>query len=662
MNQIGTVKFDFSMQNEEFARELYSRWDKFFMQNFEQIADELLTRHAVPSEYIEIKQLDIQIGTLSEEELDEKFPLILREKMEEALLKCLQNPHQTQTFVKQISNTENACEVLFYFLLHGILPWNASKRHRNINELFMEVLQSNPAKLKQFLQTYGHYTSLRERLIYQLGNPELKAGVTLLKSSESTFICSYIQFLINQYKELEQPSIPPTEHRYLVWKVTYVYLLDNASSYFNKKSFLEYTITHLATGHNVTYDYLLNIITAGLDKYTSEIPSSSGLYAILKELKEELTEKQWKITPSNISELCNIVLDKLRQKGKKEWSNKEIASLKRILANPQSCKLLLQLATPKEIEKLLCIVIPKEKEFILSCFQLFEQLNNTEIQLGMTNWEFSKIQWEIIFSILAQFPESNFNHRYFIFALLNEIAKKSKIKIDKILLYFSENKKTGLNTELIQIINQLKIEKTKGTVFQKETQSNNIIQKTDKTIKYSTMQNENEVLYINNAGLVLLNPFLPRLFTMLSYTENGKFKGREEQIRAIFLMQFLVFGNDKKTQPEYPEHELLLNKTLVAWENEKPIPRSIELKEEELSTAESLLKAVLQHWSKLKNTSLAGLREGFLQREGKLEFRENDMLLTVESKAYDMLLDSIPWSYNLIKFPWMKQAVHVKWR
>jgi len=42
MNPIALLKFDFTMQNEDFARSLYGRWDSFFAFCFEQVGDDIL--------------------------------------------------------------------------------------------------------------------------------------------------------------------------------------------------------------------------------------------------------------------------------------------------------------------------------------------------------------------------------------------------------------------------------------------------------------------------------------------------------------------------------------------------------------------------------------------------------------------------------------------
>ncbi len=88
---------------------------------------------------------------------------------------------------------------------------------------------------------------------------------------------------------------------------------------------------------------------------------------------------------------------------------------------------------------------------------------------------------------------------------------------------------------------------------------------------------------------------------------------------------------------------------------------SEKLSDEIKSECEELLGEVLRHWSKLKNTSAAALRETFLQRNGKLTEVENGWLLNVEQKGFDILLDSLPWGIGTIKLPWADYKLHVEW-
>lgn len=172
-----------------------------------------------------------------------------------------------------------------------------------------------------------------------------------------------------------------------------------------------------------------------------------------------------------------------------------------------------------------------------------------------------------------------------------------------------------------------------------------------------TVGNRNTRFYIGNAGIVLLAPYIPRLFSMLGYTEKGEFTSQEMQIRAMFLLQHLLYDEN-----EFEEPALLLNKLLTGYEPGEPVPLCVEINEKERELADSLLKGTMQNWDKMQNTSLRGFRESFLIRNGVLEEGDECWQLAVEEKAYDVLLDSLPWGFSPVRFAWMPKAIYVKWR
>jgi hypothetical protein len=166
-----------------------------------------------------------------------------------------------------------------------------------------------------------------------------------------------------------------------------------------------------------------------------------------------------------------------------------------------------------------------------------------------------------------------------------------------------------------------------------------------------------ENIYIANAGAVLFAPYLPRLFERLGLVDQGKFKNRGAAERGVHCVQFMV--NESISSPEY---QLVLNKLLCGVRTGLPIRRRIELDDDEKEQLETLLQAIIQHWKPLANTSIAGLRESFLQRNGSLQLKSDAWHLSVEARPYDMLLDQIPWSFSTIKFPWMDRVIYVEWR
>ena len=164
-------------------------------------------------------------------------------------------------------------------------------------------------------------------------------------------------------------------------------------------------------------------------------------------------------------------------------------------------------------------------------------------------------------------------------------------------------------------------------------------------------------IFVANAGLVLIHPFLTTYFKRLLLVNEGSFVDMGSKQKALHLLYYMATS---KVEPE--EHELVVPKFLCDWPLEMPVEKTIEISKEELEEAANLLEAVIEQWEILKKSSATALREGFLQRKGKIFSKNDNLYLQVESGAIDMLLDHLPWNLSIIKLPWMKQVLRVEWR
>ena len=168
-----------------------------------------------------------------------------------------------------------------------------------------------------------------------------------------------------------------------------------------------------------------------------------------------------------------------------------------------------------------------------------------------------------------------------------------------------------------------------------------------------------KIFFIDNAGLCLLSAWFLRLLSMLDYLNEARkdIKDTKSRIRAIFLLQYLTYQEEK----EYWETELVFNRLLVGLPMHIPLPKRLELTAEEKQIADSLLSAVKAHWPKMNGTSMKGFLQSFVTRTGRLEEQDEKWVLTVDDKAFDILLDSIPWGFRQIRLPWLKKYIQVKW-
>lgn len=162
-------------------------------------------------------------------------------------------------------------------------------------------------------------------------------------------------------------------------------------------------------------------------------------------------------------------------------------------------------------------------------------------------------------------------------------------------------------------------------------------------------------IYVENAGLVLLHPFLPQFFSTLGIAGDDRLLQSD---RALNLLHFLATGRTVA-----PEYELVVPKILCNVALGTPVESQLELTNREQEEAIVLLEAVIRHWQALRNTSPDGLRGAFLLRPGKVSLCDDgDWFLQVESRTHDILLDQLPWGLSMIKLPWMRQMLRVEWR
>ena len=166
-----------------------------------------------------------------------------------------------------------------------------------------------------------------------------------------------------------------------------------------------------------------------------------------------------------------------------------------------------------------------------------------------------------------------------------------------------------------------------------------------------------EGITVHNGGLVLLWPFIGRLFNRLQLTDGKVFLGEREQARAIQLTEYLVTG-----KKEMEEYELSLNKVVCGAPLDFPVPSLLELTQEEEDLCQKMLVGVIRNWEKMKNTRPKTFQETFLKRDARLYKLEDRWELSVERKAYDVLLDTLPWNITMFQLNWMPQRMVVHWK
>lgn len=208
---------------------------------------------------------------------------------------------------------------------------------------------------------------------------------------------------------------------------------------------------------------------------------------------------------------------------------------------------------------------------------------------------------------------------------------------------------------------QMDIQQIAYVVYQRILQMKNA--KTARTPDKNSHNSEQDLAKtayeIMDSGLVLLAPYLPALFERTGCIEKGVFANEESQRKALAVLKYAAYGSYAEPPKDAALMNLLCNLPVspVLYVDELP-----KVSDSEKELIDSLLNAVIANWKAVGHMSPDGLRGTYFVRNGTLETAGASDMLTVETKTFDILLDKLPWGYSMIKHPWMKKVLNVKWR
>ena len=355
---------------------------------------------------------------------------------------------------------------------------------------------------------------------------------------------------------------------------------------------------------------------------------------------------------SSLQELRSILLSHMKT------HPNAVRYLLHIKSNVQkSRKRIVQLMRTGMSEEILAIIHPTLKKE-LSAFEMLMR-NNFNINiwdvLGINN---DSAKWDLLLLLWSTNNSKVKDPIEIIELLMRSVLKKLDPEFIQLIQQF-DNKRFSVSERsiwkaLVVIIPELK--SVPADQKRKLKSPDEIKNTAEQAERVEEILDPEEGITVYNAGLVLLWPFLSRYFSMLELCNSKDFFGDEERMRAIQLTQFLVTG---KTEME--EWNLSLNKIICGADLNFPVQPTLDISLEEEGLSEKMLKGALQNWPKLKNTKPATFQETFLQREGRLYKRDNRWELIVEKKAYDMLLNTLPWNISMIKLNWMSDRLVVVW-
>ncbi|MEG1564367.1 MAG: contractile injection system tape measure protein [Bacteroides sp.] len=669
MITIDRISFEFAMDDEPFAHSLYADWNSFCRTCVENILEECLSEYDKERVLHEIETIDLDLGSMPQEDFYSEFPRRLRKE----LLKALPSLPFAQTDRKERKTVASRFANLLYYLEYGVLKTEWADTGFNLSVELDELTMQDMEKIAGLCLANVY---VLRRILLQTDNDEVlvclysiaMGRVFSVKNEKRRFMEIFLEMqpdlpmrfvheveedgqlrgmaelldtrsirrmMEKEAEEHAEVDLPPYWHYLYEWLIKY-YPFNGIAIFGSKNDFIGHLHYRLLTFiHKRNHTFYLS---------KAELTVSFLLEVFGATYYKEVLNALYNMQPRNAD--GSPAYD--------GYYNRELYRIfmqLSLLLLPTSA--LLDVAVKKDARQTLLlsrtIDLLQRERGRFACLSTMTTPFTTALSEALLLFMQDKdtlggrnlTEQEVIGKFLA--------YLYYVYTRRTDYNDNKEWK------HLQEEVTNGLGLNDTETVSEDAIAER----LKDQRLDNSGLTPEEERMLESSQEKNQEIALIGNAGLSLLSPWFPRLFGMLGYLDEEKrnFKDTASRIRAVFLLQYLVCPEEK----EYREPELVFNRLLVALPAQVPLPKQIELTDEEKQTADSLLKGVKDNWTKMSNTSASGFRQSFILRNGQLEQQDEKWQLTVESHAYDMLLETVPWAFRQIRYPWLKKYIQVLW-
>ncbi|MEO1517080.1 MAG: contractile injection system tape measure protein [Bacteroidota bacterium] len=591
--------------------------------------------------HIRIDRLEVELPAINGTGWWEKFAILLSENIEREIrnqLPFASIHHASEaapTTTKE--NGKRILEAFVTFCRTGQLPWWLGEK--DFQKFEQQILEVPARDLLQAFRNLQNEPVTRQRLTWQFSESfweqsiDRLSGISPLKEWKGKWLQllsegKFHHLSSSDVKQLWQRTLldvmVESEVEGVVENITRIAPLSNEVPTDEKK--------------NLSAD----LWVLQLEKFcqTGALSPHQSIHRV-----EQLEEKLLSMSTAEMMDLLrkNLSSEEAAQRLLQQFSNDFFERfLMRIRSDQTDRKLFAQW---QELVEKQGKTIPQEErlEFAKTfSLQLIRQEGNSPVQ-SLANW----VQYSMT-ELCTSTGESQLDVAL---QLLKALGKMDWKEEDKQLIRQQLERQIAIASKSSAEQKALETERTSFSASPKDELSS-----TSKPYRQIKTPKAEKIYYVENAGLVLLWPYLQRFLEHIGWVKKKEFIDEEKRLQSILLLQHLVDGGQQWQEPLLPLNKLLCGHSL--W---KSLPTTLDLTDELTSESTDLLKAVIRNWPILKRTTVDGLRQSFLQREGKLELLDNGWKLSVSRQSYDMLIDQIPWTIRMVKLPWMKKMLRVEW-
>ncbi|MFM2392555.1 MAG: hypothetical protein RLZZ546_532, partial [Bacteroidota bacterium] len=144
-----------SFDQKEKAMELQQRVSQWSNTKMQLEIAEVFDRLCPVTQTWRIDSLTIDLGIINYENLEEEITLKLTQQLNSKLYELITNTEKRKEII-QISDTNTSqIEILSYYFLTGLLPWNFQESYHSINTIMAKQFKKNKQQLIEMLYKVG---------------------------------------------------------------------------------------------------------------------------------------------------------------------------------------------------------------------------------------------------------------------------------------------------------------------------------------------------------------------------------------------------------------------------------------------------------------------------------------------------------------------------
>lgn len=414
----------------------------------QQVMPAILTRffdhHCPATERWRIESLELDLGAIDLDSLDETLAQRFEAALEEALSRAFHR--QEVHFIPASVLPEHAVagemtdlDALRWFLLHGTSPWWRSER-LSLLPLVEQLLQGDAQPFTRLIREVGQGDVARRRMAWQWSDRHIRQTIRRLEPWHAGFICHYADRVIASQQQQRIVLRQDSGFSGQLWYWILTHLLVERGTLFNTRQFVRATLWQMAQHYQLDFRQLVAGLAQAVERLQITGRVAPVFLQVLADLQhEETQERVPALTQPNDDELWFQFQRLLHHRADNWRRNGDVVHLAELLAQlaakdrartagilreegraAQVRDYVLQRLSTPQLAQLVAVLEPRDHRFIMT------HITRTQALLRQRHHP-RRLIWEVLLAWLLVNSGSHFSRRQFVQETLMAISTRTGI-------------------------------------------------------------------------------------------------------------------------------------------------------------------------------------------------------------------------------------------